>query len=45
MAILRCLGSSKESVQFFFIFGLGPLACSDSEFDFWNLWTYFWTFW
>jgi len=25
-------------------FGLGPLACSDSELDFWNLWIYFWTF-
>jgi hypothetical protein len=25
-------------------FGLGPLACSDSEFDFWNLWIDFWTF-
>jgi hypothetical protein len=22
-------------------FGLGPLACSDTEFDFWNLWINF----
>jgi hypothetical protein len=34
---------------FFFLnckckFGLGPLACLRSEFDFWNLWIYFWTF-
>jgi len=25
-------------------FGLGRLAFSDSEFDFWNLWIHFWTF-
>jgi len=25
-------------------FGLCPLAFSDSEFDFWNLWIYFWAF-
>jgi len=24
-------------------FGLGPLDFSDSEFDFWSLWLYFWT--
>jgi hypothetical protein len=24
--------------------GLRPLACFDSEFNFWNLWIYFWTF-
>jgi len=21
------------------------MAFSDAEFDFWNLWIYFWTFW